>query len=460
MIGFGLLLVGGASAQTFTTLLELNSSTNSAGDLPYAGLIISGNTLYGTMSGGGPLKHGTVFAVNLNGGGFTPIYNFTNGSDGNGPVAGLILSGNTLYGTTPGGGTPGGGTVFKVNTSGAGFTVLHSFSPTFLNVITNSDGTGPWAGLVLSGNTLYGTTQYGGTNGYGTVFAVNTDGMGFTNLHNFAGSGNSDGANPQAGLIIAGNTLYGTTQYGGISSYGTVFALNTNGTSYTNLHSFTSTDRTSYPQAGLVLAGNNLYGTASASVFTLNTNGSGFTNIYTFTSTYEYTNSDGSSPGAALILSGHTLYGTTENGGIGEEGTVFAVNTNGTGFMTLHSFTAEVYNPLTTYTNSDGAASSAGLVLAGNTLYGTALHGGSYGDGTVFTLSLPSPPGVGVARAGNKVVLSWPTNIASVALQTITNLSSGSWSNVTVGINIVGTNYVYTNSMNTKAGFFRLTPSQ
>jgi uncharacterized repeat protein (TIGR03803 family) len=59
--------------------------------------------------------------------------------------------------------------------------------------------------------------------GNGTVFAVNTDGSGFTNLYSFTGG--SDGANPIAGLILSSNTLYGTTQLGGGSGNGTVFSL-------------------------------------------------------------------------------------------------------------------------------------------------------------------------------------------------------------------------------------------
>ena len=81
--------------------------------------------------------------------------------------------------------------------------------------LAGSDGDYPYAGLILSGNTLYGTTAYGGSSGNGTVFAVNTDGTGFTNLHSFTARSvliytNSDGADPHAGLILSGNTLYGT----------------------------------------------------------------------------------------------------------------------------------------------------------------------------------------------------------------------------------------------------------
>src|ERR1035437_9136072 len=60
----------------------------------------------------------------------------------------------------------------------------------------------------------------------------------FTTLHTFTGG--SDGANPYAGLILSGNTLYGTAYSGGSGNAGTVFALNANGTGFTNLHSFTA----------------------------------------------------------------------------------------------------------------------------------------------------------------------------------------------------------------------------
>src|SRR2546428_10366169 len=60
-----------------------------------------------------------------------------------------------------------------------------------------------------------------------SVFAVNTDGTGFANLHSFNPNLGSDGANPHAGLILSGNTLYGTAAGGGSAGNGTVFAVNT-----------------------------------------------------------------------------------------------------------------------------------------------------------------------------------------------------------------------------------------
>ena len=108
--------------------------------------------------------------------------------------AGLILSGNTLYGTTSQGGTNAVGTVFAISTNGTGFADLYSFTAPTGPDSTNGDGADPEAALFLSGSTLYGTAEYGGTNGYGTLFAVGTNGTGFTDLYNFT-DGN-DGSAP------------------------------------------------------------------------------------------------------------------------------------------------------------------------------------------------------------------------------------------------------------------------
>src|SRR5438105_9070822 len=89
-------------------------------------------------------------------------------------------------GQAPYGGSWGRGTVFKVHTNGTGFTTLHSFTAkSGAFPFTNSDGASPRAGLIVSGDTLYGTAANGSSSGNGTVFAVNTNGTGFTTLHSF-----------------------------------------------------------------------------------------------------------------------------------------------------------------------------------------------------------------------------------------------------------------------------------
>src|SRR5262249_2102410 len=157
----------------------------------------------GTAMGGGSSGNGTVFKVNADGTDFAPLYNLV-GTDGTGPQSKLVLSESTLYGTAYSGGSSGNGTVFAVNIDGTEFRTLHQFSATSGLTLTNSDGALLQAGLVLGGNTLYGAAYKGGLYGRGALFAVNTDGSGFTILHTFPALAtnsvgvrtNSDGAHP------------------------------------------------------------------------------------------------------------------------------------------------------------------------------------------------------------------------------------------------------------------------
>src|SRR5947208_985893 len=119
---------------------------------------------------------------------FTNLHSFSDASNGANPEAGLILSGNTLYGTASGFYGSGDGAVFARKTDGTAFRKLDKFTVASHPYRHNSDGASPGGDLILSGNTLYGTAGNGGGSGYGTVFKVNTNGTSFTNLHSFAGS--------------------------------------------------------------------------------------------------------------------------------------------------------------------------------------------------------------------------------------------------------------------------------
>src|SRR3569833_4098 len=96
-ICFAALLVSTASAQIYSPLHIFSSATRSMASLVQG----PDGTLYGVSSTGGvsaPPGSGAVFKVQPDGTGFSILYNFTNGVDGSGPVAALVLSGNTLYG--------------------------------------------------------------------------------------------------------------------------------------------------------------------------------------------------------------------------------------------------------------------------------------------------------------------------------------------------------------------------
>jgi uncharacterized repeat protein (TIGR03803 family) len=378
-VGFSaLLLLAGflatsSPAQYFTVLENFNAAANTTGSTPMAPLIVGpGNVLYGTATGGGTGASGVVFKIQTDGAGFTVIWNFSGGSDGADPEAGLLLSGSTLYGTTFSGGISNAGTVFAVNTDGSGFTNLYSFTG-------GHDGANPVAGLILAGNMLYGTASAGGSSGDGTVFAVNTNGGGFSLLKTFTGA---NGANPEGTLVLSGSELFGTTFAGGTDGLGTIFEISTNGSGFASRYSFTGALDCGNPYAGLVLSGTELYGSTSGvspsiadygSIFKISTSGTGFTVLKTFLAG----DGTGANPYGGLIVSGSELYGTTESGTPGY-GTVFKLTTAGGSFTTLSSL------PI----GSGGYAPYGSLVLAGSVLYGTTSTGGADGYGTLFEVNI------------------------------------------------------------------------
>ncbi|HTL56309.1 MAG TPA: choice-of-anchor tandem repeat GloVer-containing protein [Candidatus Limnocylindrales bacterium] len=433
------------TAQSLRSIYSFTRGSDGAN--PYAGLLLSGTNLYGTACYGGASSQGTIFRLCTNGTGLITLLSFSGGTDGGNPNAGLVLVSNTLYGTAVYRGSPtaNAGTVFKVNTDGSDFKVLHTFAG-------GDGGANPLGGLVASGNTLYGTTYHSSPGG-GIVFAVNTDGSGFTNLYSFTGG--SDGANPKAELVLAGNALYGTTENGGAWGYGSVFTLQIGDMGFSTLYSFSGGDGAN-PEAGLTLWGNTLFGTTrlggtqgAGTVFALSTDAVAFDPIYNFTGTV-----DGANPGAALILLGNTLYGVAAHGGGHGNGTVFAVRTDGSGFNTVHDFTAigGIFS-----TNIDGANPTAGLLLSGNTLYGTACNGGKWGSGTLFSLAVQAPPQLRITPIPGNVILTWPTNSSGFTLLSATNLaSSASWSAILPGPMVVNGQNSLTDSISGPQRFYRL----
>jgi uncharacterized repeat protein (TIGR03803 family) len=240
---------------------------------PSGTLILSDGILYGTARAGGGDGRGVIFRIATNGAGYTVLKD-CNLSDGSEPHGGLVLQSNILFGTTfYGGTTGGGGVVFRVNTDGTDYTVLKRLNPT-------TDGSRPMTSLVCADNVLYGTTVLGGLANKGTVFKVNTDGSDFTVLHHFDGP---SGDNPEGAMVLNGDTLYGTTYDGGAYGFfGTIFKMNTNGTGFTVLKSFDSINDGAFPIGGLILAGGRLFGTTIRTVFKINLDGSSFASLKPF----------------------------------------------------------------------------------------------------------------------------------------------------------------------------------
>jgi len=369
----------GPLAQAAYTVEHTFTGQTADGANPAGGLIADGSgNVYGTTSQGGAYNQGTVFEWAA-GGPETVLYSFTGGADGGGPEAGLILGpGGVLYGTTYFGGTNYYGVVFELTPSTGGGawteTVLYNFTG-------GTDGGNPWAGVTLGpGGVLLGTT-IGGGSGYGVVFVLmppTIAGGVWTEIVLYPFTGGSDGANPYGGVVLdAAGNLYGTTESGGTSGFGVVFTLNTGGV-FSVLHTFTGGPDGANPLASLVEGTpNNFYGTTPYGgsgygvVFKVTTGGLE-TVLHTFTG-----GADGAYPFAGLIYSGGDLYGVTYFGGTNADGTVFKMTTVGVETV-LHSFAAV----------PKGQDPFGGLVRIAPDVYGTTYYGGNTSlDGVLFKIT-------------------------------------------------------------------------
>jgi uncharacterized repeat protein (TIGR03803 family) len=366
------------------TLTNLVNFAITNGSSPEAPLIqgTDGN-LYGTTQDGGTNGDGTVFSITTNGT-FNSLasFAFTNGYN---VIAGLVqgTDGN-FYGTTLGGGYPrysGEGTVFKMAPDGT-LTSLY----TFTNAFDKNNGDYPDGGLVEGNDgNFYGTTSMGGTNGNGTIFKIDTNGV-LDALFNFNGN---DGSDP-TGPLVSGpdGKFYGMTPEGGTNSLGTVFQFATNGT-LTSLVSFNGTNGAENQVQDFVEVGGLIQG------------------------------SDGN------------FYGETPVGGIGfvsgayssGDGTLFQITTHGV-LTTLYLLGSNA---------SDGNCPDGGLIQGtdGN-FYGVTFFGGTYNMGTIFRLTVPLQPVFqSVAQMNGTLTLVWNSVATeSYQLQYTTNLTCTNWTDL------------------------------
>jgi uncharacterized repeat protein (TIGR03803 family) len=370
-----------APAQTFHDIYYFNRYPD--GGNPWATPILdTAGNLYGTTYGGGNLDQGhcdfngcgVIYKVDANGQ-ETPLYAFNGKPDGQFPVAGVVTdAAGDFYGTTAYGGVNGYGTVFKVNAAGVE-TILRSFTG-------GADGGVPNGGLVIDkqGN-LYGTTFSGGSAALGTVFKVTSSGE-FSTIYTFPDL--AHGGHPNAALTLASGDLYGTTQYGGAANRGTVFSLELASGTETILYSFSGMPDGAYPQAQLVFHGGELYGTTTEGG--LSNNGTIFrlTTAGAETILHNFGNSpDGSYPTAGVVLDkAGNLYGTTFHGGNGFPGSGVAYKVDTAGNETiLYTFSG----------GFDGQSPASGLILnpAGTTVYGAVENSGLDCCGAVYSVTLP-----------------------------------------------------------------------
>jgi uncharacterized repeat protein (TIGR03803 family) len=217
------------------------------------------------------------------------------------------------------GGSKGYGTIYVVGTDGSGFSVLHGFS-------NSPDGGTPEGGMVDSENgKVIGMAASGGTRGYGVAFSMGTDGSGFTNIYNFTGG--DDGATPVGAPAMAGENVIGMTSSGGSKGYGVVFNMETDGSNFSVLHTFTNSPDGGTPTGAMVASDNGkVIGMAASGgtrgygiLLSMGIDGSGATNLYNFSG-----GTDGGIPvGTPINDASGNVIGMTSSGGLGY-GVVFS----------------------------------------------------------------------------------------------------------------------------------------
>jgi uncharacterized repeat protein (TIGR03803 family) len=349
---------------------NFGSQVVSDGSQPWGSLTRGGSgrsaVLFGETAFGGSSGQGTIFTIKPNGAGYRIIHSFAGGArDGAQPRYGTLQQvGNVLYGTTLRGGRSNLGVIFRVNTDGTGYAVIHAFTG------STRDGSLPYSSPTPAGSILIGMTSRGGANHQGTLYAINDDGTGFHILYSFA---QATGTQPRGSLTIQHGALYGMTPQGGTAGTGVIFRFDLNTNQYVVLHQFLggAGDGAAPDHGGLTVKGSQLFGLTTRGgrandgvLFRIATSGAGFQVLHSFAPGGK----NGVLPVGAPVLQGSTLYGTTSAGGRFNQGVVFQIGTSGRGFKVLHALAGPP---------SDGASPVDNLLVYKGKLYGTAKFGGA-----------------------------------------------------------------------------------
>jgi uncharacterized repeat protein (TIGR03803 family) len=415
------LLAGTAMVARAETIYNFGTTVIEGSD-PRGSLTRDGAYFYGVTIAGGVYSCGTIFRMYTNG--WLQIMHdfYQNSTDGAYPVGTLAQSGNMLYGMTYNGGGPTqNGTIFKITTNGYNYEVIHRF------IGGSDDGRLPCGSVTSWGNILYGMTKYGGIGDNGVIFAIYTDGTGYTNLYHFTVSGG--GANPLGDVLIEYAyplgipwpiALYGMTSAGGTSGLGVIFKYNLDGSGYTVLHNFTGGGSDgANPQGSLTMVGDRLFGMTlnggannQGVVFSMKKDGSDLQLLAGFGGNPQ----SPMFPEGSLTAVGSTLYGFTSGGGVYTRGTVFSVKTNAADWTTILSIGSAEGHPV------------GQPVVMGNSLYGMFATGGTVSPATggVFRVTMPIRPKLFYQSPSGQIA-SWQLDSVGAFLQSDIIASTGGW---------------------------------
>ena len=280
---------------------------------------------------------------------------------------------DNFWGMTAYGGSNGAGVIFTVNTDGSNYNVEHNF--------TTATGSSPYASLFLASDGLfYGTTYYGGSGAKGTVFKYDTLTNTHIKLHDFTGA---NGHNPSCTFIEAPNgKLYGTTWVGGSSNLGTLFEMDItqNPPVFTKKIDFNGTNGSALQSGLLITSDDRIFGVTQ----TGGTNGYGVIFEYHYTNNtltihHHFAEATGRQPfGTMMEASDGNLYGIARAGGSIGYGSIFKFDPSDNSYENMHSFNGSDANQAT----GDLIEASDGF------LYGLSFAGGGLGDGTIYQYNL------------------------------------------------------------------------
>jgi uncharacterized repeat protein (TIGR03803 family) len=358
LLGIGLALCTVIVKGQYAKLIDF---TGPNGNGPVGPPVLVDSFIYGTTSAGGSNHAGLIYRINKNSHAYEKLHEF-NQSDGFWPNT-MVFKDGALFGVTGGGGEAEGdsGTIFKINLDGTGFKNVFQFN--------SLKGSVPqWCTPIIERNTMYGLTTSGGSYTGGVLYRVDTNGTGYTVLHNFD---YASGCSPKGSLMMLGDTLYGITTAGNTKENGSIFRINKDGTGYTVLMEFES--EYGADPSPLTLHGRTLYGMTLYMLYQIGVDGKNYKEVLDLKKVNAY-----NPYVCSLIIADSIIYGVTNNGGMGmSNGVVFRVDLSGENEQMLFYFNG-----------NKGAFPNGSLILDNKTLYGVTSQGGSNDMGVLYKWTL------------------------------------------------------------------------
>lgn len=355
-------------------------------------LLSDNNTLLLFSNQNGNHEAGFLYSVEKNGANPTARFDF-GFNPGGGSLYGSLAKDafNNLYGFAQTGGTGGGGILYKHSATGASFTKLYEFGGTAARYPNGKP-------LLASDGFLYGVCSRGSypANVFtgGVIYKIAPDGTGFSIIKQF---NTQPGPSYPSGELIEGpgGELYGTTQ-SGASNLPVIYKINKDGSGFTILRSFITQQEGYMLIDGLTLSGNYLYGSCAlggnlggGTLFRIQTDGTGFQLLRNL----DPSGTGGYFPMGAMIMgSNGRLYGVNSFGGVNGNGTLFSMLPDGTGYTVHHQFNVAV---------SGNVVQGRLLQATDGRIYGATSTGGTTGGGSVFRINADGTGFTVVRSIGN-----------------------------------------------------------